>query len=352
MKTRAKRLAAILMAAVMMTAMAVPVFAASDTTENAADTSTTGTTAITSMDFTKTVDADENTYHPDETFTFTVTGASVTEGEKYNNAVVSAGTGTGTITASNVVTDNSLLGSKIYKSSLDFTQLRFDQPGIYKYTVTEGQGTNKDMTYDTTRNLYVYVRWNSEKTATEIYGAAMSKDTTTANKDANFVNEYKKSNKTEEVFKDLTIEKTVTGTQGDTSKLFSFTLTIKSGSGRKYYKVSTTANGSAVQLESGKPYPFELKDKDKIVVENLSANDDYTITEADYTSEGYKTKIGSVETNTQTGKMPQQDLTVTFENNKEAVTPTGIFMNYGPYIAMIAAAAVLAFVFLRRKEEL
>lgn len=351
MKTRAKRLAAILMAAVMMTAMAVPVFAASDTTENAADTSTTGT-AITSMNFTKTVDADDNTYHPDETFTFTVAGASVNDGEKYNDAVVSTGTGTGTITASNVVTDTSLLGRKIYKSSLDFSQLNFEQPGIYKYTVTEVAGSNKDMTYDTTRNLYVYVRWNSDKTGLEIYGAAMSKDTTTENKDANFVNEYKKSNKTEELFKDLTIEKTVTGTQGDTSKLFSFTLTITSGSGRKYYKVSTTANGSAVQLESGKPYEFQLKDKDKIVVENLSANDDYTITEADYTSEGYTTKIGSDKTNTKTGKMPQQDLTVTFENNKEAVTPTGIVMSYGPYIAMIAAAAVLAFVFLRRKEEL
>jgi hypothetical protein len=50
--------------------------------------------------------------------------------------------------------------------------------------------------------------------------------------------------------------------------------------------------------------------------------------------------------------MVNTDKTETIINKKDAVTPTGIVMSYGPYIAMIAAAAVLAFVFLRRKEEL
>lgn len=352
MKTRATKLAAILMAAVLTAAMAIPAFAADDdasstsTTEAATATGTATGDAITSMTFSKTVDADANTYQPKETFKFTVAGASVTEGEKYNDAVVSAGTGT--ITASDVVTDSTLMGKQIYTSTLSFSGLSFTQPGVYKYTVTETEGTNKDMTYDsTTRNLYVYVRWNEDKTATEIYGAAMSKDGTTSNKSADFKNEYKKSNKTDE-FQDLTIQKTVTGAQGDTSKLFNFTLTITSGSNRKYYMVSTTANGSAEQLESGVAYEFQLKHGESIKIENLSANDTYTITETESGKDGYTT-TGEVTT---AKNMATTATTETITNNKDAVTPTGIFMSYGPYIAMIAAAAVLAFVFLRKREEI
>ena len=354
MKTRATKLAAILMAAVLTAAMAIPAFAADDdasstsTTEAATATGTATGDAITSMTFSKTVDADANTYQPKETFKFAVAGASVTEGEKYNDAVVSAGTGTGTITASDVVTDSTLKGKQIYTSTLSFSGLSFTQPGVYKYTVTETAGTNKDMTYDSsTRNLYVYVRWNADQTATEIYGAAMSKDSTTTNKSADFKNEYKKSNKTDE-FQDLIIQKTVTGAQGDTSKLFNFTLTITSGSNRKYYMVSTTANGSAEQLESGAAYKFQLKHGESIKIENLSANDTYTITETESGKEGYTT-TGEVKT---AKNMATTETTETITNKKDAVTPTGIFMSYGPYIAMIAAAAVLAFVFLRKREEI
>ena len=351
MKTRAKRLAAILMAAVMMTAMAVPAFAdPSQTTDNPAATATGSTTggAITSMEFTKVVDADDNTYQPEETFTFTVSGAPVQGGETYNDAVVSSGTnGTGSITAANVVTNYNELGKKTYKSSLDFSKVSFDQPGVYKYTVTETKGSNVDMTYDTTRTLYVYVRWNNDKTQTEIYGAAMTEAGSTT-KSANFTNVYKTSGNTTNEFKDLTITKSVTGAQGDTSKLFSFKLKITSGSGRHYYKVSTTANDSAEQLESGVDYEFQLKDGESIKVENLSTNDTYTVTEVESGQDGYTT-TGEVKTAT---NMVSTNKTETIINNKDAVTPTGIVMSYGPYIAMIAAAAVLAFVFLRRKEEI
>ena len=347
MKTRAKRLAAVLMAAVMMTAMAVPAFAASDITPDEAATETGSTTGevISSMEFTKVVDADDNTYQPEETFTFTVTGATAEDGETYNDAVVSSGTGT--ITAADVETDFNETGKKIYKSSLDFSDLSFDQTGVYKYTVTETEGTNKDMTYDSTRTLYVYVRWNDDKTQTEIYGAAMTEEGSTE-KSANFNNVYKTSNDTEDEFKDLEITKSVTGAQGDTSKLFNFKLNITSGSGRHYYVVSTTANGSEEKLESGVDYAFQLKDGESIKVENLSTNDTYTVTEVESGQDGYTT-TGEVKTAT---AMANEDTTVTITNNKDAVTPTGIIMSYGPYIAMIAAAAVLAFVFLRRKEEI
>ena len=368
MKTRAKRLAAILMAAVMMTAIAVPAFADDGQTDNASSTTSSEAAAkagdkdagkITSMAFTKTVDAANETYQPEETFTFTVAGVGVTSGETYDDHVVYAGNAagvTGTITADSVKTNNELMGKQIYNSSLDFSGISFPQPGIYKFTVSETQGSNADMKYDTTRNLYVYVRWtDNTQTATEVYGAAMSKDTSTGKKSANFENEYKKTNKTQEDFQDLTISKTVTGSQGDISKYFEFTLTITSGSNRKYYNVSTVADNTEEgknKIEAGKPYTFKLKHGQSIVIEDLSGNDSYTVSENNYTADGYKTKIGSDETRTKTETMPRSATTVAFENNKEAVNPTGIIMNYGPYIAMIVAAAVLGFVFLRKREEI
>ena len=363
MKTRAKRLAAIFLAAVMTAAMAVPAFAApSPIVDSEAGTSSQNGT----MYFTKEVDVDANTYHPSETFEFNVEGAPVTgTNEQYNGATVYAGNDTtkvhGTITASPVITDPNQKGTKYYKSDLDFSNITFDQPGIYKFTVTEKAGNNKDMKYDTdARYLYVFVKRNG--TSNEIYGVAMSKNTTVDGKNANIKNEYKKSNTNGDEFKDLTIEKRVTGEMGDTDKLFNFTLTITSGSGRTKYHVSKTANGSSntVDLTTNQPYTFSLKNGDSIVVENLSTNDSYTIAETDYTSEGYHTtyktqvdgedeKDSSASSNKSMANKNVKEIII---NERNTVTPTGIVMSYGPYILMIAAAAVLGFVFLRRREEI
>lgn len=341
MKT--KRLAAVFMAVVMMAVMAVPAFA-DDGQEAATSTGSSGS-ELSSMTFSKVVDADANTFQPSETIAFTVTGATASSGETYNDEPVYDGSGT--ITAGDVTVDPSKRGKQTYSSTLDFSSLSFSKPGIYKYTVKETPGTNKDMTYDSTaRTLYVYVEWtDTSMTATRVYGAAMTKAGSTE-KSANFNNEYKKSNKTEEEFKDLTIKKTVSGAQADKDKLFTFNVTITSGSGRTTYVVKT--GGSEQTLTSGTPYTFTLKHNETITIENLSTNDTYTVEETADSKKGY-TATGEVTTAT---NMPAADTTVTVNNEKKSVTPTGIFMSYAPYIAMIAAAAALALVFRRRREEI
>lgn len=337
MKT--KRLAALFMAVVMMAAMAVPAFADGETAGSSGST-------LSSMTFTKVVDADANTFQPSETIAFTVTGAAASQGETYNDEPVYSGTGS--ITASSVTTNPAARGSQTYESSLDFSSLSFSKPGIYKYTVSETAGSNADMTYDNTaRTLYVYVEWTDENmTDTRVYGAAMTKAGIT-DKSANFDNEYKKSNKTGEEFKDLTIKKTVSGAQADKDKLFKFNVTIISGSGRTTYVVHKPG-GADQFLTSGTPYEFELKHNETITIENLSTNDTYTVVETTDSKKGY-TANGEVTTAT---NMPAEDKIVTVNNEKKEVTPTGIFMSYAPYIAMIAAAAALALVFRRRREEI
>ena len=342
MKT--KRLAAVFMAVVMMAVMAVPAFA-DDGQEAATSTGSSGS-ELSSMTFSKVVDADANTFQPSETIAFTVTGATASTGETYNDEPVYDGSGT--ITAGDVTVDPSKRGKQTYSSTLNFSSLSFKKPGIYKYTVSENAGTNADMSYDSTaRTLYVYVEWtDTSMTDTRVYGAAMTKAGGTE-KSANFDNEYKKSNKTGEEFKDLTIKKTVSGAQADKDKLFTFYVTITSGSGRTTYVVHKT-DGSEGTLTSGTPYKFELKHNETITIENLSTNDTYTVVEDADSTKGY-TVTGEVKDAT---NMPAANTTVTVINEKKEVTPTGIFMSYAPYIAMIAAAAALALVFRRRREEI
>ena len=343
MKT--KRLAAVFMAVVMVIAMAVPAFA--DDGQEAETLAGSPGSALSSMTFSKVVDADNNTFLPNETIKFTVEAAEASAGETYNGEPVYSGSeGSGTITANDVTVNPAHRGKQTYSSTLNFSSLSFNKPGIYKYTVSENAGTNADMSYDSTpRILYVYVEWeDTSMTKTRVYGAAMTK---AGSKSANFDNEYKKSNKTGEEFKDLTIKKTVSGAQADKDKLFTFYVTITSGSGRTTYVVHKT-DGSEGTLTSGTPYKFELKHNETITIENLSTNDTYTVVEDADSTKGY-TVTGEVKDAT---NMPAANTTVTVINEKKEVTPTGIFMSYAPYIAMIAAAAALALVFRRRREEI
>ena len=48
--------------------------------------------------------------------------------------------------------------------------------------------------------------------------------------------------------------------------------------------------------------------------------------------------------------MDTGDDAVTYTNTKEVTTPTGIMMDMAPYMLMVLAAAVMAVVFLRRKN--
>ncbi len=304
---------------------AAPVFAADTATKDPLNPA-----------FKKVVDVQDNdTYQPAETFKFTVKGASTT-GETRNGMTVSSGTGT--ITASDVTTDASLKGDQTYTGSFDLSKLSFEQPGIYKYEVKEAEGTNSDMDYDgTTRYLYVFAKRDNGKVS--VYGSELVNGDT---KSDTFTNGYGVGNK---AFKDLTIKKNVTGAMGDTNKYWNFTLNIKSGSGRKTYAVTLgNTKNTATTLTSGVPYTFTLKSGESIKVENLSTTDTYTVTEEEADTDGYKTE-GQV---TNPKAMVNDNVTETITNNRDAATPTGIMMMYGPYALMVALAGVLGFIIVKR----
>lgn len=129
---------------------------------------------------------------------------------------------------------------------------------------------------------------------------------------------------------DVTVKKEVTGNMGDTNKKFSFT------------------HNEA---------PFELQDKGTKVFTDVKYGTKFTVSENDYSNDGYTTSYkvnngdknnGSACTTTVTS-----DTTITFVNDKTIQPPNGIITTIAPYAIMVvlAAGAGVYFVYSRRRRN-
>ncbi len=150
----------------------------------------------------------------------------------------------------------------------------------------------------------------------------------------------------------LTVNKTVGGAMGDTSKdnKFEFTLTLTKGGAA--FALEPVPNGLiAVQNETGK-YTFELASGDTIAIE-LPEGVQAVVTEEDRTdyteqsrkyetpAEGANPNQGNfTEVGTQTVTM-DNNYTVDFQNIRDVVIPTGLESNHTkPYALMVGAGAL------------
>ena len=128
----------------------------------------------------------------------------------------------------------------------------------------------------------------------------------------------------------VTVKKEVTGNMGDTNKKFSF-----------------THNGT----------PFELQDKGTEVFTDVKYGTEFTVSENDYSNDGYTTSYkvnngdetdGHACTTTVTAPT-----TITFVNDKTIQPPNGITTTIAPYAIMVvlAAGAGVYFVYSRRRRN-
>ena len=235
--------------------------------------------------------------------------------------------------------------------SIDFSNVAFTAPGIYRYIVTESASSvNNDA--NARRILDVYVIYDtsaSSTTSLKIAGSVMYKETesSTLEKSRMFVNTYSTNN--------VTLKKEVTGNQGDRNKDFTFTVTIQGNPGNVYsvlqgsntVVLTVNQNGTA----SG---TFSLKHNGSIVIQGLATGDTFAIEENDYSKESYNTsyKLNGATTAT-TGRslsattMGDGAQSVVFINNREGSVPTGILMEFEPYLilgAVVMASFLLLYV--------
>lgn len=252
-----------------------------------------------------------------------------------------------------------LAGEKMYarKSvTVDFAGVSFKAPGIYRYVITESATTQDGIVNDTTttRTLDVFVEYetgsdNELKISNYIlYPGTKTNSSDEATKDDGFTNTYTSYA--------LTLEKTVTGNQGDRDQYFKFTVDITSLIPGTVYAVDVTTNAEAFPtvhgtsqtnpdtITAGTAATYYLKHDQSIVIRGLTAKTQYTVTEESYSADGYTTSYvldseQPVESNTTGAKtMGAADHTVTFTNNKTGVVPTGILLDVAPYLLLVAAA--------------
>lgn len=245
--------------------------------------------------------------------------------------------------------------------TVDFSNVSFNAPGIYRYVITETASSQSGITNDSasTRTLDVYVEYESNFTNLKVSRYVLhagDENPNTATKSNGFTNTYDTN--------DLTLEKQVTGNQGDRDKYFEFTVLITDAVPDTVYTVNLDNAEASPSVDGASKSNLEtltatggtvnatyyLKDDQSITIQGLTSDTNYTINETSYAADGYATSntvdtVTSSDGNT-TGErsMDGGDHTVVFTNHKQGTVPTGILLETGPYILMgaVVVAALIA----------
>lgn len=269
--------------------------------------------------------------------------------------------------------------------TLDFSVLTFNEPGIYRYIITEDDVDGA--TIDTPRTLDIYVEDNNGNltvTDTVLYKTAPT-DSSTGDKTDNFINQYPSSN--------LYVGKKIAGNQASKDKYFRFTIAItgatpnsKINLGGNYTTtaISGSTNGATViNPDDGTSYTnpsmtdglttdengavtkvFYLQGDQYVNLMGISEGAHYVVSEDDYSTDGYTTAEASdedFEIGTLTfdddveGDIGSTGIYTGFTNTKDGTIPTGIIISVAGLL-IVGIIAVIGFVFFgvrskRRYEE-
>lgn len=339
------------------------------------------------FNFNKYLVMDENANVPNATFTFSIAAGSAVSAADGNPAIYAGDdalrvTGTPTLSGNGEVSfdpDDStfttvqgsdkvtITGTQKYAKetvTVDFSNVDFNAPGIYRYVITEQASSNDGISNDatSTRTLDVVVSYSNEEAQTlavtnYILYPGTKTDAVNVDvdaKDDGFTNSY--------TTHDLTLAKNVTGNQGDRDKYFKFTVAITGADNGTVYTVDLSGaeatptvdgvlqtNEAELTATNGSVNAtYYLKHGQSIVIEGLTAATKFAVTEDDYTGDGYTTsyKLTEGQTSATSGReivatdMGTADRKVTFINNKTGTVPTGILLDVAPYIVLVALVGV------------
>lgn len=267
--------------------------------------------------------------------------------------------------------------------SVDFTNVKFKEPGIYRYEITEKVDTTGTVTNDAddTRIMDVYVI--DEKGALKVQGyvlhnneSAVKQDGTSATgKAVGYVNKMEA--------RDVKVEKKVTGNQASHDEYFKITLKIEKALKNTTYAVdltnadaTTTTNGANTTIHknaatittdnSGNAtVEYWLQDGQSIIVYSMNIGATYEMNEDKeaMNKEGYVATITSTDKNDAitngdykvSGNIEKTDsdqINISFSNERSGVIPTGVIMTVAPFAAVtLLGAAGMVTIKMRKKED-
>ena len=298
---------------------------------------------ITTIPVTKNVLTDGNTMAPNTTFEFEVAVADAgTFNDRNKNQVVYKGIDGGLTAETGAAFTPGGKGSaaETYtaEGSLKTDAAVFKRPGVYHYTVTEKANNYEGVTTDTTSyDVYVYVYNRTDGLYVGNVVSAKNGDKA----DLIFNNDYGQD-KNKDTTHDVVIKKVITG---DT---FQLVVTVTGTAGEKY-KV-TLDNAEQNPLTSGEKATYTVTNNTKIHIYGLTKGDKVQAIE-EANTQGYQaTYTTGLSEGTLTISRDGSEATVT--NTKNSTSPTGIILNYGPYILMIVlAGSMAAFFFFKRNRK-
>jgi hypothetical protein len=193
-------------------------------------------------------------------------------------------------------------------ASVVFPEQSYGRTGEYYYRINEIAGS-EDYVYDASTYVVKVVIGYTEPSYTinsiEYYKGNGISDCTATNQveSASFNNKTVVSGTG-----NLKVTKSVTGNAGDTSKEFSFTVTLSDSSINGTYGDMTFTNGVAT---------FTLKNGDEKTAANLPVDVTYTVSEVDYSADGYTTTKTD-----DTGTVSSTTSVASFTNTKNTTPDT------------------------------
>ena len=288
------------------------------------------------------------------------------------------------------------------QATVDFSSVKFTEPGIYRYIITETPSKEHEAAgimhdNDTDRVLDVYVTDNNgslvvsgyvlhkndadvANNATKGSGDVTSTGTALDDKTDGFTNEYNS--------KDLVFKKEVTGNQASHDKYFEFTVTVTDLTDADTFTVSlandndtNTTDGNAdatsgsndatIPANQNKTNPtsvtgaalkngvkFYLQHGQSIAIRGLAPNANYTVTEnaEDYNSTPKAVTDYTDNTSGVIGKEAgtKKAVMTSYQNQRDGAIPTGILTVIAPAVAVILLAGIgltVVLVSKRRRAE-
>ena len=258
--------------------------------------------------------------------------------------------------------------------TLDFSDVSFPEPGVYRYVITQEPITNTSVVPDSvlTRTVDVYIQdVNGALTVqgyvmysgTEDYGPAVDGTIDEENPEAVKTRQYVNSVTTY----DLTVSKTVTGNQGSKDKYFQFTITISGvpagtvvdlvrtnmtaaptqNAATIYTAAAMTAANGVASLTadaSGEiSYTVYLSHGESVQLLGIPKDAGYAVTEA---AEDYSCTLPDNDDGTLTA-----DTTVAFTNSRTGTVPTGVMLTVVPGVIIVGLGAAGLILFNRKKRD-
>lgn len=270
---------------------------------------------------------------------------------------------------------------------IDFSEVDFPDPGIYRYVLTETTTTDAAITYDAAPAKYLDVIVTADETTHDPVIASKilhyTKVTDKGEEDVKVTGFNNKFNTN-----DLAFEKAVSGNQASKNKYFKFNVKLTAADGAyepaddytfvvsgshsheleaddaTYKKeVINAANNfttlTYAQLKEGKD--VYLKAGQKLIIEDLPRGISYLITEIneDYTptiavdrgdNEGFTADVNAA---TATDTSLTANTTVKFTNNKDGAIPTGVIVAVAvpAALSLVGFIGVVTILIKRRKDN-